>query len=176
MSEPIIVQCSYERHAVAILEILNEAIQTSTALFEYKRRALESMVGWFDAKRAGSFPVVGVEDAQGKLLAFGSYGAFRASPAYKYSVEHSVYVHKDHRGEGLGAMVMRELIVAARDNDKHVMIGGVEATNAGSIPLHERLGFKHVGALPQVGFKFGRWLDLAFYQLVLQTPARPVDG
>ena len=71
---------------------------------------------------------------------------------------------------------MREMIGAARENDKHVMIGGIEATNTGSIVLHERLGFKHTGTLPQVGFKFGRWLDLAFYQLVLQTPAQPVDG
>ncbi|MFC3087321.1 GNAT family N-acetyltransferase [Tabrizicola soli] len=176
MSEPIIVQCSYERHAAAILEIFNEAIQTSTALFDYRPRAPGSMVGWFDAKRAGNFPVVGVEDAQGTLLAFGSYGTFRAWPAYKYSVEHSVYVHKDHRGKGLGNVVMREMIGAARENDKHVMIGGIEATNTGSIVLHERLGFKHTGTLPQVGFKFGRWLDLAFYQLVLQTPAQPVDG
>lgn len=176
MNEPIVIQCFYERHATAILEIFNEAIQTSTALFDYEPRTPESMVGWFDAKRAGGLPVVGVEDAQGTLLAFGSYGPFRAWPAYKYSVEHSVYVHKDHRGKGLGNIVMRELIAAARENDKHVMIGGIEATNAGSIALHERLGFKHTGTLPQVGFKFGRWLDLAFYQLVLETPAQPVDG
>jgi phosphinothricin acetyltransferase len=91
-------------------------------------------------------------------------------------VEHSVYVHKDHRGRGLGRVVMQELIAAARKNDVHAMIGGIDATNAGSIALHARLGFRHVGTLPQVGFKFGRWLDLAFYQLLLETPAHPVDG
>ena len=134
------------------------------------------MVSWFNTKLAGSFPVIGIEDSKGVLLGFGSYGTFRAWPAYKYTVEHSVYIHKDHRGRGLGRTVMRELIAAARENDVHAMIGGIDAANTGSIALHERLGFKHVGTLPQIGFKFGHWLDLAFYQLLLDTPAHPIDG
>jgi phosphinothricin acetyltransferase len=176
MSEHTIVHCTFERHATVILDIFNDAILNSTALYDYKPRAPQSMVGWFDAKRADGFPVIGVEDGDGMLLGFGSYGTFRAWPAYKYTVEHSVYVHKDHRGRGLARAVMRELIVAARKNDVHAMIGGIDATNTGSIALHEQLGFKHVGTLPQVGFKFGRWLDLAFYQLLLDTPAHPIDG
>ena len=176
MSEHSIVQCSFERHADAILEIFNEAIVNSTALYDYKPRTSQNMVAWFEAKRNGGFPVIGIEDADGVLLAFGSYGTFRAWPAYKYTVEHSVYVHKDHRGRGLGISVMQALIAAARQNDVHAIIGGIDATNAGSIALHERLGFRHVGTLPQVGFKFGRWLDLAFYQLLLDTPRQPVDG
>ena len=176
MGELNVVRCDFERHADAILAIFNEAIVNSTALYDYQPRTPQSMLPWFDAKRAGNFPVIGVEDADGGLLAFASYGTFRGWPAYKYTVEHSVYVHKDHRGQGLGRMVMRELIAAARRNDVHAMIGGIDATNAGSIALHERLGFKHAGTLPQVGFKFGRWLDLAFYQLLLDTPAYPCDG
>ena len=176
MNAPTIVRCNFERHAEAILEIFNEAILHSTALYDYEPRTLQSMVTWFDAKRAGSFPVIGIEDGQGVLLGFGSYGTFRAWPAYKYTVEHSVYVHKDHRGRGPGRTVMQELIAAARENDVHAMLGGIDAANAGSIALHEQLGFKHVGTLPQVGFKFGHWLDLAFYQLLLDTPAHPIDG
>jgi L-amino acid N-acyltransferase len=176
MSEHTIVHCTFEHHADAILDIFNEAIVNSTALYDYKPRTSQSMVGWFDAKRAGGFPVIGIEDSDGTLQAFGSYGTFRAWPAYKYTVEHSVYVHKDHRGRGLGRVVMQELIAAARQNGLHAMMGGIDATNTGSIMLHERLGFKHVGTLPQVGFKFGRWLDLAFYQLLLDTPAHPIDG
>jgi L-amino acid N-acyltransferase len=175
MSEHTIVHCTFERHADAILEIFNDAILNSTALYDYKPRASQSMVGWFDVKRAGGFPVIGVEDSDGALLSFGSYGTFRALPACKYTVEHSVYVHKDHRGRGLGRVVMQELVAAARQNDLHAMMGAIDATNTGSIMLHERLGFKHVGTLPQVGFKFGRWLDLAFYQLLLDTPAHPID-
>lgn len=176
MTEPTLVPCSLERHATPILEILNEAIVNSTALYDYTPRAPKSMVTWFEAKRNGNFPVIGVEDADGTLLAFGSYGTFRAWPAYKYTVEHSVYVHKEQRGKGLGNRVMQALIGAARQNGLHAMIGGIDARNAGSIALHERLGFRNVGTLPQVGFKFGRWLDLAFYQLLLDTPAHPVDG
>jgi len=176
MSQTIQVQCTFEKHATAILDILNDAIVHSTALYDYKPRQMQNMVTWFEAKRAGDFPVIGIEDAQGTLLAFGSYGTFRAFPAFKYTVEHSVYVHKDHRGHGLGAKVMQALISAARQKDLHAMVGAIDASNAGSIALHERLGFKHVGNLPQVGFKFGRWLDLAFYQLLLDTPAHPVDG
>lgn len=176
MSDTTLVACSLERHADAILGILNEAIANSTALYDYRPRAPESMLAWFEAKRRGGYPVLGIENGQGELMAFGSYGAFRAWPAYKYTVEHSVYVHAGHRGRGLGRVVMQALIDAARRSDVHALIGGIDATNSGSIALHERLGFRHVGTLPQVGFKFGRWLDLAFYQLLLETPAQPVDG
>uniref|UniRef100_UPI003342C5F8 GNAT family N-acetyltransferase n=1 Tax=Castellaniella defragrans TaxID=75697 RepID=UPI003342C5F8 len=176
MSEHFIVHCDAARHAGTILEIFNDAILHSTALYDYQPRTLANMAAWFDAKQAGGFPVIGIEDGGGALLAFGSYGTFRAWPAYKYTVEHSVYVHKDHRGRGLGRIVLQALMAQARKDEVHAMVGGIDATNTGSITLHERLGFKHVGTLPQVGFKFGRWLDLAFYQLLLDTPAQPVDG
>lgn len=170
------VHCTHERHAPAILAIFNEAIVNSTALYDYQPRPLESMKAWFDAKQQGNFPVIGLEDSQGQLLAFGSYGTFRAWPAYKYTAEHSVYVHRDHRGRGLGLEVMRALIESARQRDLHALVGGIDATNTASIALHQRLGFQHVGTLPQVGFKLGRWLDLALYQLLLETPREPVDG
>lgn len=176
MSEHRLVPCTYERHAPSILAIFNDAIATSTALYDYRPRQPASMVGWFEAKRAGGFPVIGLEDAAGTLLGFGSYGSFRAWPAYKYTVEHSIYVHQASRGRGLGRVLLRELIAAARRQDKHALMGGIDASNQASVALHESLGFRHVGTLPQVGFKFGRWLDLAFYQLLLDTPLAPVDG
>lgn len=176
MSKTTIVRCSHEQHATAILNIFNEAIATSTALYDYKPRAPESMVPWFEAKAKCGFPVIGLEDDSGNLVAFGSYGTFRVWPAYKYSVEHSVYVHKDHRGQGLGKVVVQELIAAARENNVHCMIGGIDATNVGSVALHKGLGFTEAGTIKQVAFKFGRWLDLSFYQLLLETPLIPVDG
>lgn len=176
MTSLTLVECTCERHASAILDIFNEAIQNSTALYDYQPREPESMVRWFKTKQEGRFPVIGIEGPDGKLLAFGSYGTFRAWPAYKYSVEHSVYVHRDHRGQGLGAQIIAALIVAARQNGVHAMIGAIDAANVGSIALHRRMGFEHRGTLPQVGFKFGQWLDLAFYQLLLETPQNPVDG
>ncbi|HEY5809787.1 MAG TPA: GNAT family N-acetyltransferase, partial [Povalibacter sp.] len=102
--------CSFQSHASAILEILNDAIVNSTALYDYKPRTMDNMVGWFKAKETGRFPVVGAVDDTGTLLGFASYGTFRAWPAYKYSVEHSIYIHQDHRGKGLGVTLMRELI------------------------------------------------------------------
>ncbi|MCB6184987.1 N-acetyltransferase family protein [Leeia sp. TBRC 13508] len=176
MSSHRLVNCNYQQHAEAILAIFNEAIVNSTALYDYEPRTLESMKPWFENKEKGNFPVIGIENSAGELLAFGSYGTFRAWPAYKYSVEHSVYVHKDHRGKGLGRQVMVSLIIEAQKRNVHAMLGGIDASNYGSILLHEKLGFKHVGTLPEVGFKFGKWLDLAFYQLTLPTPTEPVDG
>jgi phosphinothricin acetyltransferase len=171
-----LVRCTHGQHAAQILEVLNDAILTSTALFDYKARTAESMVAWFKAKEAGNFPVIGAEASDGQLLGFASYGTFRAWPAYKYSVEHSVYVHKSHRGKGLGRLLMQELIRVARDQQLHLLVGGIEASNSSSIALHEALGFSHAGTLAQAGFKFGRWLDLSFYQLILPTPAQPSDG
>lgn len=171
-----IVHCTHERHASQILDVFNDAILTSTALFDYRPRPLESMGPWFRAKEAGRFPVIGVEAPDGQLLGFASYGTFRAWPAYKYSVEHSVYVHRDHRGQGIGRLLMREIIAAAQAHEYHVLVGGIEAGNLGSIKLHESLGFVHAGTIREAGYKFGRWLDLSFYQLVLGTPENPSDG
>ncbi len=159
-----LVPCTHERHAAPILEILNEAIVSSTALFDYQPRPLEAMAGWFKAKEAGRFPVIGVESDDGQLMGFASYGHFRAWPAYKYSVEHSVYVHRDHRGKGLGRRLMQALIAEATNHQYHTLIAGIDAANAGSIELHRSLGFQHCGTIAQAGFKFGRWLDLSFYQ------------
>jgi L-amino acid N-acyltransferase len=171
-----IIGCDAQRHSAAILAIFNDAIVNSTALYDYKPRAAESMVTWFEAKAKGRYPVIGVENDEGELLGFASYGPFRAWPAYKYSVEHSVYVDSRFRGQGVGRALLGAVILAAEKQDYHVMIGGIDATNAVSIKLHESLGFKSCGIVRHAGFKFGRWLDLAFYQLILRTPAAPVDG
>lgn len=171
-----IVECTYAEHAPAILAILNDAIQTSTALYDYAPREPESMQGWFDVKTRGRFPVLGALDDDGTLLGFASYGTFRAWPAYKYTVEHSVYVQSRHRRRGIGFSLMQRLIERARAQDYHALIGGIDAANRASTALHERLGFLHVGTIVQAGFKFGRWLDLAFYELLLDTPRNPVDG
>jgi phosphinothricin acetyltransferase len=170
------VQCTRERHGDAILDIFNDAILNSTALYDYQPRTAQNMDDWFAAKERGGFPVLGIEDADGSLAGFGSYGTFRAWPAYKYTVEHSVYVHKARRGRGIGLALMRQLIDAARAQQYHVLVGGIDMENKASIALHTRLGFAHAGTIRQAGFKFGRWLDLGFYQLTLDTPKEPVDG
>jgi L-amino acid N-acyltransferase len=170
-----LIDCSHAAHAAQILAIFNEAIANSTALYDYKPRTIESMGNWFKAKEAGNYPVIGMIDDAGVLLGFASYGTFRAWPAYKYSIEHSVYLHKDHRGKGLGKVLMHALIERAQSQQYHIMVGGIDTSNTTSVALHEKLGFTHCGTIKQAAFKFDRWLDLAFYQLILPTPAHPLD-
>ena len=170
------VECLPDRHASAILAILNEAILTSTALYDYRPRTPEAMQAWFAAKAQGRYPVIGVEDGGGALMGFASYGPFRAYPAFKYTVEHSVYVDARFRGRGVGRALLQALVQRAKEQDFHVMVGAIDATNTASRTLHEQLGFTGCGMIRQAGFKFGTWLDLVFYQLLLDTPAAPVDG
>ncbi len=171
-----IVPCTYDAHAVAILAILNDVIATSTALFDYEPRSPESMIEWFRAKKSHTYPVIGACGADGTLLGFATYGAFRGWPAYKYSIEHSVYVHRQHRGRGVGRALVSRLIELAEQQQYHTLIAGIDSANSASIALHEKLGFVEAGAIKEAGFKFGRWLDLVFYQRLLTTPHAPIDG
>jgi len=171
-----VIQCEPRRHAEAILAIFNDAIVNSAALYDYKPRTMEMMATWFDAKSKGKYPVIGIENDAGELMGFGSYGTFRAWPAYKYSVEHSVYVDGRFRRRGIGKRLLQEIVSAAQGQGYHILVGVIDSTNTVSIRLHEAVGFTHSGTIRQAGFKFGRWLDVAFYQLILSTPANPVDG
>lgn len=160
----------------AILDIFNHAILHTTALYEYRPRTPETMAAWHAAKLQGDYPVIGAFDAAGALAGFASYGPFRPQPGYKYTVEHSVYVEKGRRGRGLGRLLLAEIVSRARAQDYHVLVGAIDRENAVSVRLHASLGFTHAGTVLQAGYKFGRWLDLVLYQLVLATPAAPEDG
>jgi phosphinothricin acetyltransferase len=163
-------------HAGQILEILNEAILNGTALWDYQPRKLATMEPWFDAKEAGNFPVIGFVDEQHQLLAFGSYGTFRAWPAYKYTVEHSLYVERSARGQGLGKRMLEQLIRHAEAQGFHNLIGGITSDNHASIKTHLNCGFEPCGTIRHCGYKFEKWIDLSFYQRILSGPMNPVDG
>jgi len=171
-----IVDCSNGHHRAALLDIVNDTIATSTALYEYHPRTVEGMESWFRSKADGRFPVLVAHDDRDLVLGFATYGPFRSFPAYKYTVEHSVYVHRDHRGRGVGTALMQQLMARAVSQQYHTLIGVVDAGNAASVALHERLGFVRAGVVRQAGFKFGGWLDAAIYQLILPTPDAPVEG
>jgi L-amino acid N-acyltransferase YncA len=148
-----------------ILTIYNQVIATSNAVYTETPATLEDRQTWFAARRASNYPVlVAVENT---VLGFASFGDFRPWPGYALSLEHSVYVHQDARGRGVGSALMRRLIDDARTLGKHVMIGGIDGENAASIALHARLGFTEAGRLREVARKFGHWLDLVFMQRVL---------
>jgi L-amino acid N-acyltransferase len=171
-----ITQCHPDAHAAAVREIFNDAILHTTALYDYKPWTRADMLQWFGSKAKSGHPVIAAVDPSGLLLGFASYGQFRVRPAYKYTVEHSVYVHKDQRRRGVGHALLTRLIELASEQQLHVLVGGIDVSNMESIALHEKLGFTHSGTITQAGYKFGRWLDLAFYQLTLPTPHRPTDG
>ena len=162
-----------EKQLPEILDIFNDAILNSTALYDYKLRTIEMMNLWYADKNSNNQPIVGVFDNEGVLLGFATYGMFRVRPAYKYTVEHSVYVRSDKRGLGLGKILLRQLIKHAEEQDYHVMVGVIDASNLVSIKLHENEGFELNGIWKEVGYKFGKWLDAAFYQLILRTPEFP---
>ena len=171
-----IIKPGSETQLPAILEILNDAILNTSALYDYKPRTMENMKHWYHAKQEGNYPIVGVFEAEnGTLCGFASYGPFRNWPAYKYTVEHSVYVRSDMRGQGLGKLLLQEIIEKAREQDYHCIIGGIDSSNQVSKSLHEKAGFIYCGTIQHAGYKFGRWLDLSFYQLILKTPVFPVE-
>lgn len=153
-----------------ILEIYNDVIRTSTAVYSVEPVALDERRQWLTARRALHFPVLVAADAS-QVLGFASFGEWRGSwNGYRYTVEHTVHVRADVRRRGVGRELVEALVPRARDLGKHVMIGGIDATNLDSILFHKRLGFERVAHFREVGRKFGRWLDLVFMQRWLDAP------
>lgn len=150
-----------------ILEIVNYEIEHSTVLYEYEPRTLFQQTEWFNGKQNADWPVL-VAELDGKIAGFGTYGPFRSRAAYQKSIEHSVYVHKDFRGKTIGYKLMLELIQVARFNQFHTMIAGIDSSNQGSIEFHRKFGFQIVGTFEEVGFKFDKWLNVTFMQLLLE--------
>lgn len=170
-----VIACTAE-HLPAIRAIYNDAILHSTALYEYVPRSEETMREWFTTRQRDNVPVLGIEWEPGVLAGFVTWGPFRPRPAYKYSAEHSVYVDERFRGQGVGRQLLEAIVAEARRRELHMLIAGIDATNVASIALHSSLGFRCCGTVREAGFKFGRWLDLEFWQLILPTPTAPVDG
>lgn len=171
----IALRLATEQDLPAILEIYNDIITHTTAIFQYTHHTLDMRKEWFETKKEQGFPVfVATED--GTIVGFSTIGPFRAWQGYKYSVENSVYVDSKFRGRGIGKLLLEPLIDATSKLELHTIVAGIEAENKESIRLHERFGFTEVAHFKQVGFKFGRWLDLKFLQLVLPTPQNPTDN
>ena len=175
MSTCPVIRCR-EDHLGAIRAIFNDAILNTTALYEYQPRSEATILAWWQAKQQAGYPVLGVEHADGSLAGFASWGPFRVFPAFKYTVELSVYVAAESRGVGIGRRLLEAVVAEAVRQDVHLLVGAIDATNAASIALHRSLGFEHSGTIREAGFKFGRWLDLDLWQRTLTTPDRPVDG
>ncbi len=151
-----------------ILAIYNDAVESTTAIWNETLVDLANRRAWLAERTVAGFPVLVARDAAGLVLGYASYGTWRTIEGFRHTVEHSVYVRADQRGKGLGPLLMQALIERARTAELHVMVAAIESQNAASIRLHQRLGFVTTGQMPQVGRKFGRWLDLTFMQLILE--------
>lgn len=156
-----------ENDAPAILEIINDSILNTFHNYDYDPKPLEEVKKQFEDKLAAGFPVL-VGTIGDEVCAYATFGMFRAKPGYRRTTEHSIYLNKKAQGQGLGTEMMRQLIQIATDQGYHVMIAGMDSENLGSYRFHERLGFKEVARFPEVAFKFGKWLNLVFMQLVLE--------
>ena len=153
--------------ALAILEIINYNILNATALYDYSVRSLAQQESILETKILAGFPVI-VAEINGEVVGFGMYAEFRFREAYKFTVEHSVYVSHNYQGLSIGKLLLTELIQLAKQQGLHTMIGVIDAENQKSINFHHQFGFKTVGIIKESGFKFNRWLDSVFVQLILE--------
>lgn len=169
------VRHAEEKDLPQLLVIYNDIIMNTTAIYDYKPHTLEMRKAWFTSRQELGFPIY-VAEEEGKILGYSSIGPFRNWPGYKYSVENSIYVAAESRGKGIGKQLLPPIIEAARQLQMHTIIASVDATNEVSLRLHKNFGFEETAHFKQVGYKFGRWLDLKFLQLMLSTPEQPVEG
>jgi len=169
------IRQAIERDLTKILEIYNDAVLNTTAVYTYNVQSLAERKAWFQRKNKDQLPVLVFEENH-QVLGFATYGPFRAWPAYKYTIEHSVYVDTASRKLGIGSELLKEIINFADKQKVATIVAGINASNDHSIRMHMKLGFEYSGTIKRAGFKFGRWLDLAFYQLNLAGPQNPIDG
>jgi L-amino acid N-acyltransferase YncA len=151
-----------------MLEIYNEIIANTTAVFQYDLHTLNMRKEWFAQKQKDGFPVF-VAEENNEVVGFSTIGPFRNWQAYRFSVENSVYVRFDMRGKGIGKLLLKETIDAAKQMGMHTIIAGIDASNETSIVIHKQFGFVEVAHFKEVGFKFDRWLNLKFLQLMIEA-------
>ncbi|MDV5356686.1 N-acetyltransferase [Kosakonia sp. SMBL-WEM22] len=166
------IRYAVKEDCAAIAAIYNHAVINTAAIWNDQTVDADNRIAWFEARALLGYPVI-VSEENGVVTGYASFGDWRAFDGFRHTVEHSVYVHPDHQGKGLGLALMERLIQEAKRIGKHVMVAGIEAQNQGSIHLHQKLGFTITGQMPQVGTKFGRWLDLTFMQLQLDNRTDP---
>lgn len=168
------IRFATKEDCAAIAAIYNHAVINTAAIWNDKTVDTDSRIAWFEARQFGNFPVL-VSEENGVVTGYASYGDWRNFDGFRHTVEHSVYIHPEYQGQGLGNVLLAALIEEAKRRGKHVMVAGIESQNHASLHLHAKHGFVTTGQMPQVGTKFGRWLDLTFMQLQLDNRQDP-DG
>ncbi len=154
------------RDADALRAIYNVEVLESTVTFDLRPRSLAEQVAWID-EHSGGHPAIVAVDAHDDVAGFASLSAYRPRPAYSTTVEDSIYVHRDARGQGIGKLLLADLVVLARESGFHCVIGRIVGDHDASISLHTACGFEQVGREREVGRKFNRWLDVVLMQNML---------
>lgn len=149
----------------AMMEIYNEAIRNSTVTFDTEEKTLEERTRWFHTF-GEKYPLI-VAEVDGQVVGYCGLTSFRDKDAYHLSTELSIYINKDYRGNKIGSSLMKEIIERATKMGYHTIISGISDGNEASFKLHEKFGFRCVGHLRQVAFKFNKWRDVYFYQRIL---------
>ena len=162
----MLIRPAVESDVPAILNIYNDIVATSTAIYNHLPVTLEDRLNWFHSRTRSGYPIL-IAEIEEKVAGYASFGDFRSWPGYRFSVEHTVHLDAAHRGKGIGKQLLLALIPIARTLGKHAMVGGVDAENTASIHLHESLGFERVAHFREIGHKFNRWLDLIFFEKIL---------
>jgi len=162
----VTIQTATEEDIPMLLAIYNDIIVNTTAVWHEEPHTLAMRQEWFTLKIEQGFPVFTATEG-GKVLGFSTIGPFRPWFGYRFTVENSVYVASDSRGKGVAKLLMPPLINAAKELNLHAIVAGIEATNEASIALHEKFGFVEVAHFKEVGYKFNKWMDLKFLELIL---------
>jgi L-amino acid N-acyltransferase YncA len=157
-----------EKDLEAILEIVNYNILNTNSIYDYESRTLSQQKAIFDEKLKANFPLIVIE-IDSEIAGFGTYGTFRFKEGYKFTVEHSVYISVNYQGKGFGKLLLAELIELAKKQKLHTMIAVIDAENQSSVEFHKQFGFETVGVLKESAFKFDKWLDTVFMQLILKN-------
>ena len=168
------------RHAelkdiIPIKEIYNDAILHTTSIYTYDAYTDEDQIEWYLQRMKQGYPVF-VWEEDNQVAGFSTYSSFRSKPAYQYTVENSIYVNRNFRGRGIARTLLQRLIIHAESQGFATMVAAIDSCNTASIRLHEGLGFKRSGIIQRAGYKFGRWLDMTFYQRALESPVLPENS
>lgn len=156
-----------EKDLEAILEIVNYNILNTASIYDYEPRTLEQQKAIMEEKIKFNFPFI-VAEIDHKIVGFGTYGSFRFKEGYKFTVEHSVYIDTKQQGKGVGKLLLATLIDIAKKQKLHTMIAVIDSENQNSVEFHKQFGFKTVGIIKESAYKFDKWLDTVFMQLILK--------
>ena len=153
-----------------ILEIYNDAVLTTTATYDYEPRTLSHRQAWFDDHQKIGFPIFVALDTTGRIVGWSALNRYHDRMGYRFTTENSIYIAADHRGQGIGKRLLEPLIDAGKKIGIHAIIAAIDSTNEASLRLHSRYGFEKVGHFKRVGYKFDRWLDVVYLELLLPAP------